>query len=73
MDATFADLVNKYPECILIYMDDVLICSDNLEELQEITHAVLTRENFSYSLKHQNATLKRNKSSTSVSKYVMER
>jgi hypothetical protein len=42
MDAAFADIVNKYPGCVLIYMDDVLICSDNLEELQEITHVVLT-------------------------------
>ena len=41
MDDSFANLVNKYPGRILIYMDNILICSDNLTELQEITHEVL--------------------------------
>jgi Reverse transcriptase (RNA-dependent DNA polymerase) len=43
MDDSFADLVNKYPGWILIYMDDILICSDNLAELHAITHEVLNR------------------------------
>jgi Reverse transcriptase (RNA-dependent DNA polymerase) len=33
MDDKFGDLVNKYPGRMLIYMDDILICSDNLKEL----------------------------------------
>jgi Reverse transcriptase (RNA-dependent DNA polymerase) len=41
MDDSFADLVNKYLGQILIYMDDILICSDNLLELHAITHEVL--------------------------------
>jgi Reverse transcriptase (RNA-dependent DNA polymerase) len=41
MDDKFGDLVNKYPGCILIYMDDILICSDNLKELWQITHEIL--------------------------------
>jgi Reverse transcriptase (RNA-dependent DNA polymerase) len=43
MDDSFANLVNKYPGQILIYMDDILICSDNLVELCEITYTVLDR------------------------------
>ena len=41
MDDSFADLVNKYPGQILIYMDDILLCSDNLTELCVITHEIL--------------------------------
>jgi Reverse transcriptase (RNA-dependent DNA polymerase) len=41
MDDSFANLVNKYPGWILIYMDDILLCSDNLPELHTITHEVL--------------------------------
>ena len=41
MDDSFADLVNKYPGQILIYMDDILLCSNNLMELCLITHKVL--------------------------------
>jgi Reverse transcriptase (RNA-dependent DNA polymerase) len=41
MDDKFGDLVNKYPEHVLIYMDDILICSDNLKELWQITHEIL--------------------------------
>jgi Reverse transcriptase (RNA-dependent DNA polymerase) len=40
MDDSFANLVNKYPGWILIYIDDILICSDNLAELRKITHIV---------------------------------
>ena len=41
MDDSFADLVNKYPGRILIYMDNILLCSDNLAELHVITHEIL--------------------------------
>jgi hypothetical protein len=41
MDDKFRDLVNKYPGHILIYMDNILICSDNLAELRRITHEIL--------------------------------
>jgi RNase H-like domain found in reverse transcriptase/Reverse transcriptase (RNA-dependent DNA polymerase) len=41
IDDSFADLVNNYLEWILIYMDDILLCSDNLTELRVITHEVL--------------------------------
>jgi RNase H-like domain found in reverse transcriptase/Reverse transcriptase (RNA-dependent DNA polymerase) len=43
MDDKFGDLVNKYPGRVLIYMDDILICSDNLKELRQITHEILER------------------------------
>jgi Reverse transcriptase (RNA-dependent DNA polymerase) len=41
MDNSFANLVNKYPSHILIYMDDILICSDKLQKLHLVTHKVL--------------------------------
>jgi RNase H-like domain found in reverse transcriptase/Integrase zinc binding domain/Reverse transcriptase (RNA-dependent DNA polymerase) len=41
MDDSFADLVNKYLGQILIYMDDILLCSDNLTELHVITYEIL--------------------------------
>jgi Reverse transcriptase (RNA-dependent DNA polymerase) len=41
MDDKFGDLVNKYPGRVLIYMDDILICSNNLKELQQITYEIL--------------------------------
>ena len=43
MDDSFADLVNKYPGRILIYMDDILLCINNLTELCVITHEILDR------------------------------
>jgi Reverse transcriptase (RNA-dependent DNA polymerase) len=43
MDDKFGDLVNKYPGRVLIYIDNILICSDNLKELQQITHEILER------------------------------
>ena len=42
MDRIFATLKNKYPGCIFVYMDDVLIATPDDEELHaEIVHAVL--------------------------------
>jgi Reverse transcriptase (RNA-dependent DNA polymerase) len=43
MDDKFRDIVNKYLGHILIYMDDILICSNNLKELQQITHEILVQ------------------------------
>ena len=42
MDWIFAVLKNKYPGCIFIYMDDILITTPDDEELHaEIVNAVL--------------------------------
>ena len=34
MDRIFAVLKNKYPGCIFVYMDDILIVTPDDEELQ---------------------------------------
>jgi hypothetical protein len=42
MDRIFATLKNKYPSCIFVYMDDILIATPDDEEMHaEIVHAVL--------------------------------
>ena len=42
MDRIFAVLKNKYPGCIFVYMDDILITTPDDEELHaEIVNAVL--------------------------------
>ena len=42
MDRIFAKIKNCYPGCIFVYMDDILIATDNNEELHEqIVHEVL--------------------------------
>ena len=42
MDRIFVVLKNKYPGCIFIYMDDILIMTPDDEELHaEIVNAVL--------------------------------
>ena len=42
MDRIFAVLKNKYPGCIFVYMDDILIATPDNEELHaEIVNAVL--------------------------------
>ena len=50
MDQIFAKIKNKYPGCIFVYMDDILIATDDNEELHEqIVHEVLDlidQENF---------------------------
>ena len=50
MDQIFAKIKNKYPGCIFVYMDDILIATDDNEELHEqIVHEVLdliNQENF---------------------------
>jgi hypothetical protein len=42
MDRIFAKIKNRYPGCIFVYMDDILIATNNDEELHEqIVHEVL--------------------------------
>ena len=42
MDRIFAKIKNRYPGCIFVYMDDILIATNNNEELHEqIVHEVL--------------------------------
>jgi uncharacterized protein YcgL (UPF0745 family) len=42
MDRIFARLKAKYPGCIFVYMDDILIATKNNEQLHEqIVHKVL--------------------------------